>query len=60
VYVYDPAADNWSRLRDVPASLLGPSAAVVDGRMYVIGGYANASDRPYLRPLSQAVYVLRH
>jgi N-acetylneuraminic acid mutarotase len=60
MYVYDPAEDTWSRLRDVPASLFGPAAAVVDGRMYVIGGYANASDRPYLRPLSQAVYVLRH
>ncbi|MHC4173265.1 MAG: Kelch repeat-containing protein [Planctomycetota bacterium] len=35
---YDPATDTWIRKADMPTGVWGPSASVVDGRIYVMGG----------------------
>jgi len=37
--VYDPESDAWSRIASMPTPRSGACAAVVDGRLYVIGGY---------------------
>ncbi|MET8327335.1 carboxypeptidase regulatory-like domain-containing protein [Streptomyces sp. NPDC005181] len=36
--VYDPAADTWSTAADNPHALAGGGAAVLDGKLYVVGG----------------------
>ncbi|MFC1712382.1 sigma-70 family RNA polymerase sigma factor [Candidatus Poribacteria bacterium] len=39
VYVYDPATDMWTTAADpLPTARGGPTAAVVDGKIYAIGG----------------------
>jgi N-acetylneuraminic acid mutarotase len=43
VEVYDPALDSWSDLSGISTARYGACAAVVDGKIYVIGGY-DASD----------------
>ena len=40
--VYDPAADSWQRLPDMPVARDHFHAAVVDGRFYAIGGRKKA------------------
>jgi N-acetylneuraminic acid mutarotase len=37
-YVYDPSSGQWYRIAPMPVPVLAPSAAFVDGRLYVIGG----------------------
>ena len=39
VEVYDPATDTWSQKGDMPESRAYGSASVVDGKIYLIGGY---------------------
>jgi N-acetylneuraminic acid mutarotase len=39
---YDPVADEWSRLADMPDSRHHHMAAAVDGFLYVFGGFADA------------------
>lgn len=36
--VYDPDADTWSPLADLPTPRSGGASAVVDGKLYVLGG----------------------
>jgi len=36
--VYDPAANSWSALPDLPTPRSGGASAVLDGKLYVIGG----------------------
>jgi N-acetylneuraminic acid mutarotase len=36
--VYDPGADTWSPLEDLPTPRSGGASAVLDGKLYVIGG----------------------
>lgn len=36
--VYDPATDAWSPLADLPTPRSGGASAVLDGKLYVIGG----------------------
>ena len=36
--VYDPGADAWSPLEDLPTPRSGGASAVLDGKLYVIGG----------------------
>ena len=38
VYVYDPVADSWSQGIDLPSPRAEHVAAVVDGKIYIIGG----------------------
>jgi N-acetylneuraminic acid mutarotase len=35
---YDVAVDHWTQLRRMPFGMLGPASAVVNGRLYCIGG----------------------
>jgi len=46
VFEYDPATDAWTRKADAPTvrSFQSPTAGVVDGRIYVIGGDAGPPD----------------
>jgi len=37
-YLYDPAADSWTRKKDMPSSRAFMSASVIDGKIYTIGG----------------------
>ena len=39
VEVYDPQTNTWQRLTDMPTVRSEPSAAVVDGKIYVLAGY---------------------
>jgi N-acetylneuraminic acid mutarotase len=39
VHEYDPATDTWTRKADMPTARWGLSAAVVDEKIYVLGGY---------------------
>jgi RNA polymerase sigma factor (sigma-70 family) len=39
---YDPATDTWTTKADMPTPRLSLATAVVDGRIYVIGGWNNA------------------
>lgn len=45
VDAYDPAADTWRRLPDLPMGVDHAAAAAYRGRVYVVGGYA-ATRRP--------------
>lgn len=40
VEVYDPETNTWQRLADMPTVRAGANTAVVDGKIYVMGGYA--------------------
>ena len=37
--VYDPATDTWSQKGDIPSSIAAGSASLVDGKIYLIGGF---------------------
>jgi subtilase family serine protease/N-acetylneuraminic acid mutarotase len=39
-YVYDPATNTWNRIANSPQALYQPAAAFLDGRVYLIGGWA--------------------
>jgi len=39
VEAYDPATDTWTKKADMPTARAQPAIAVVDGKVYVIGGY---------------------
>ena len=39
VEVYDPATDTWSQKGDMPSSRASGYSTVVDGKIYLIGGY---------------------
>lgn len=41
VEAYHPATDAWERLAPLPAAVHHPAAAVLDGRLFVVGGYAD-------------------
>jgi N-acetylneuraminic acid mutarotase len=49
---YDPAADSWKALAPVPTKRGSPVAAVVNGKIYVIGGAAQhpGSSEPAVLP----------
>ena len=42
VEVYDPATDGWSRKTDMPTARSFAGTAVVDGKIYAMGGSAGA------------------
>jgi len=39
VFEYDPAADRWTRKRDMPAFLHHVALATINGRIYMFGGF---------------------
>ncbi len=45
VDAYDPVADDWGRLPDLPIALHHPAAASWKGRVYVVGGYRHDGKR---------------
>ena len=48
---YDPAADHWKALKSMPSKRGAASAAVVNGKIYVVGGAAvhpGAKDSPLI------------
>lgn len=44
--VYDPAADRWTTAGDIPEGLNHASLAAVGGRLYIVGGFQEASRHP--------------
>jgi N-acetylneuraminic acid mutarotase len=42
--VYDPATDTWETRASMPVARDGVEANVIDGKIYVIGGYAENGD----------------
>ncbi len=45
VEVYDPKTNTWRRVADMPTSRAVPATAVVDNKIYVIGGYSGIDRR---------------
>ena len=43
--VYDPETNMWQRLADMPTVRAGAKTAVVDGKIYVMGGYAGKDNQ---------------
>ncbi|MFB0537678.1 MAG: kelch repeat-containing protein [Anaerolineae bacterium] len=43
---YDPATDTWTKKTDIPTSRAGAGAAVVDGKIYVVGGVPGGLHSP--------------
>ena len=43
VYAYEPQADEWSHLTDLPEGVNHAGLAHVDGKLYVVGGYHGAT-----------------
>ncbi|MFJ2397248.1 carboxypeptidase regulatory-like domain-containing protein [Streptomyces sp. NPDC087843] len=37
-FAYHPASDSWSKTADLPKALQGAAVAVLDGKLYVLGG----------------------
>ncbi len=48
--VYEPATDSWTEMAPLPFPVTGYASAVLDGKIYVIGGYAGD---PYQFALSK-------
>jgi N-acetylneuraminic acid mutarotase len=44
VEVYDPATDSWEKRADMPTPRARGGSALLDGRVYLIGGYPPGSD----------------
>jgi N-acetylneuraminic acid mutarotase len=42
-YVYDPAADSWSEMTPIPTPVEGYASAVLDNKLYIIGGGTGTS-----------------
>lgn len=45
VEVYDPETNTWQRLADMPTVRAGAETAVVDGKIYVMAGYAGKDNQ---------------
>lgn len=46
VYRYDPGADSWARITDLPEGVNHTGIVVLDGKLYVVGGYREATFDP--------------
>ena len=51
--VYDPASDSWSTMAPIPTPVMGYASAVLDGKIYIIGGGTAASFRQNASTLVQ-------
>ena len=45
VEIYNPENNSWRRGADMPTDRAAPTTAVIDGRIYVMGGYAGIDNR---------------
>ena len=52
VEVYDPATDTWTQKGEMPRSIGAGFSSVVDGKIYVFGGYGGAQRVDEYDPLS--------
>lgn len=57
VEVYDPKTNTWRRVKDMPTSRAVPATAVIDNKIYVIGGYSGIDRRIVNIKTSVAVEV---
>jgi len=48
IYAYEVATDRWTRKADMPAPRWGHGAAVVGGKLYVVGGIGEGEADPVL------------
>lgn len=48
--VYDPEKDSWSELEHIPKPVVGYASAVLDNKIYIIGGKKDG-DLPYINVL---------
>ncbi|MCP4723940.1 MAG: hypothetical protein GY863_02830 [bacterium] len=55
VSIYDPETDSWTEGADLPEPLLEPGSAVIDGKIYIIGGQGTPVDNR--RNVSNRVYM---
>lgn len=46
VYRYDPGAESWARITDLPEGVNHTGVVVFDGKLYVVGGYREATFDP--------------
>jgi N-acetylneuraminic acid mutarotase len=46
-HVYDAAADRWSQAADLPRGANHVGVAVLDGRLYALGGFLDQNRRPH-------------
>ncbi|MDP9175904.1 MAG: carbohydrate-binding protein [Planctomycetota bacterium] len=44
--VYDPNADSWTRIADMPEAVTHGAVTVVDSRVYIAGGYVGQAPGP--------------
>ncbi|XDV19329.1 hypothetical protein PO909_024816 [Leuciscus waleckii] len=42
--VYDPVANSWSAIMPIPVPHVGSASAVLEGKVYVIGGYCHTAN----------------
>ena len=52
VEVYDPVTDTWSQMGDVPRGIGAGSGGVVDGKIYLFGGYGGPRRVDEYNPLT--------
>ena len=45
VEIYNPENNSWRKGADMPTDRAAPTTAVIDGRIYVMGGYAGIDNR---------------
>lgn len=57
VYSFDTETQSWELVTQLPSGLLLPSAAVVDGKIYVIGGNQRVFPPELMEDISSAVYI---
>ena len=43
LYAYDIASDTWSTLAPMPQALSYPGFGVINGKLYIAGGYSTAA-----------------
>ena len=62
VEVYDPVTNRWSSRPDLPMGLHHAGAAVLDGALYVVGGFAVSDDTLWIHPdgCSGSIRLMKH
>ncbi|KAI0403232.1 hypothetical protein F4802DRAFT_617016 [Xylaria palmicola] len=60
IQIYNIPNNTWSKGPPMPKALNHPNAAVVDGKLYVLGGFADAQDVPWRAISFAAVWDPKH